>query len=210
MRHRIAGNRINMPEERRRVVVRNLIDGLFVYEHVTTTLARAKAIQGEAEELITKAVRGHKDAMAHLKAVVTDDYIAEQVLALARKGRFSLDEEILSDDERKARNMYPITAQGRKFLEDKLAARKKELLSLIKDPQEAQAALTAAREAMAIEVHARRTILKHLPREVTVRKIFEIFVPRYLSRPGGYTRISKIGRRQGDGAEVARLEMVQQ
>ena len=210
MRHRVAGNRVNMPEPRRRAAFRNMIDGLFVWEHIHTTDARAKAVQGEAEELITTAIRGHKAAMAHLRAVVPDDYIAEQVLALARKGRFSVDDHVLTDDERKAANKYPISAETRKRLEDRLAARKKELLSLIKDPADAQAALTAAREAMVIELHARRTILKHLPREVTVRKIFEIFVPRYMSRPGGYTRINKLGRRQGDGAEISRLEMVQQ
>jgi len=199
-----------MPEPRRRAVFRNLIDGLYTYEHVTTTNARAKAVQGEAEELITKAIRGHKAAMAHLKSVVTDDYLAEQVLTIARKSNFRVDREIEDDAQRRAAGKYPLTAQGRKFLEDRLAARKKELLDLIKDPAEAQAALDAARQAMAIELHARRTILKHLPRPVAVRKIFEQFVPRYLDRPGGYTRISKIGRRQGDGAEMVRLEMVQQ
>jgi large subunit ribosomal protein L17 len=210
VRHRIAGNRINMPEPRRRAAFRNMIDGLFIWEHITTTDARAKAVHGEAEQLITKAIRGHKEAMAHLRSVVPDDYLAEQVLALARRGRFSLEQTVESNEERAAKGKYPLTDQGRKHIEDKLAARKKELLGLIKDPEDAQAALTAAYEAMAIELHARRTILKHLPNEVTVRKIFDIFVPRYLNRPGGYTRISKIGRRQGDGAEMVRLEMVAQ
>ena len=210
MRHRIAGNRINMAHRRRVSAIRNIIDGLYVWEHVTTTEARAKAVKGEAEELITKAIRGHRAAMAHLHSVVTDDYLAEQVLALARKGRFSLDQRIETAEERRASNKYPLSAQGRKHLEDKLEARKKELLGLIKDPTEAQAALDAAYQAMAIELHARRTILKHLPREVTVSKIFEIFVPRYQNRSGGYTRITKIGRRKGDAAEIVRLEMVTQ
>ena len=61
---------------------------------------------------------------------------------------------------------------------------------------------------MAIELHARRTILKHLPHERAVKKIFEQFVPRFAGRNGGYTRISKIGRRQGDAAEMVRLELV--
>jgi large subunit ribosomal protein L17 len=199
-----------MAGPRRRSAFRNMIDGLFIWEHITTTQARAKAVRGEAEELITKAIRGHKQAMAHLHSVVADEYIAEQVLALARRGRFSVNETVASDEERRAQNKFPITAEHRKLLEDKLAGRQKELLGLIKDPEEAQAALSAAREAMAIELHARRTILKHLPNELTVRKIFEIYVPRYLDRPGGYTRISKIGRRQGDASEMARLEMVQQ
>jgi large subunit ribosomal protein L17 len=210
VRHRIAGNRINMAHRRRVSAIRNIIDGLYVWEHVQTTEARAKAVQGEAEQLITKAIRGHNDAMAYLHSVVTDEYLAEQALALARKGRFSLDQRVESAEERRAANKYPLSAEGRKKLEDRLAARKKELLGLIKDSTEAQAALDAAYQAMAIELHARRTILKHLPRVTTVRKIFEIFVPRYQNRHGGYTRITKIGRRKGDAAEIVRLEMVTQ
>jgi large subunit ribosomal protein L17 len=199
-----------MPEPQRRAAIRNMIDGLFVYEHIHTTDARCKAVQGEAEELITRAIRGHKAAMAHLKAVVDDDYVAEQVLALARRGKFSLADKIESNEDRAAKGKFPLLPEKRKMLEERLEGRKKELLSLIKDKDDAQAALTAAREAMVIELHARRTILKHLPREVTVAKIFDIFVPRYINRPGGYTRINKLGRRLGDGAEVSRLEMIQQ
>jgi large subunit ribosomal protein L17 len=197
-----------MAEPRRRAAFRNLIEGLYLHEHIHTTDARAKAVQGEAEELITKAIRGHKAAMAHLKSVIEDDYVAEQVLKLARKARFSMDEHVLSNDERETLGKWPITPETRKLYEDTLDKRKKELLKLVPDSDDAQLALTAAREAMAIELHARRTILRHLPHPLTARKIFREFVPRYLDRPGGYTRILKIGRRKGDGAEIVRLEMV--
>ena len=208
MRHRVAGNRINMPEAQRRAAIRSMIDGLYTWEHITTTEARAKAVRGEAERLIAIAIRGHNDAWAHLKAVVKDDYTAEQVLALARRGKFSLKSTILPNEEREAQGKFPLSAEARKFKEDRLARMKKDLLDLIRDQDEAQKALTAARQAMAIELHARRTILKHLPHERAVKKIFEQFVPRYAERNGGYTRISKIGRRQGDAAEMVRLELV--
>jgi large subunit ribosomal protein L17 len=209
VRHRVAGNRLNMPGPKRRAALRNLIDGLFIYEHITTTHARAKVVRSMAEKLVTTALRGSEKAQAHLREVVSDEYTAEEVLKLARRARFTVDEKVLTNEERQALGKWPIRAESRKIKQDRLEGLQKELLALIKDPVEAQHALTTAREAMAIELHARRQILRHLPRETTVKKIFEQFVPRYATRPGGYTRISKLGYRLGDAAEMARLEMVQ-
>ena len=77
-----------MPEARGRAAIRSMVDGLFVHEHIHVTLARAKVAQSEAEKLIGIAIRGATDAQAHLRSVVEDDYNAEQLLELARRGRF--------------------------------------------------------------------------------------------------------------------------
>lgn len=55
---------------------------------------------------------------------------------------------------------------------------------------------------------ARRRLARTLTVESAVHKILEELGPRYASRPGGYTRIIKLGKRAGDGAEIAQLQLV--
>lgn len=57
-------------------------------------------------------------------------------------------------------------------------------------------------------LHARRLALKGLPDQDAVKKLFDVLAPRFAQRVGGYTRILKLGRRQGDGAEMAILEFI--
>jgi len=55
---------------------------------------------------------------------------------------------------------------------------------------------------------ARRHVLAELPDEVVVGKLFDTIVSRFAERPGGYTRILRLGIRRGDAAEVAQIELV--
>ena len=57
-------------------------------------------------------------------------------------------------------------------------------------------------------LHARRLVLAELPDTEVVSKLFETLAPRFADRPGGYTRILRVGYRRGDSAEVAHIELV--
>ncbi|MEK7615024.1 MAG: 50S ribosomal protein L17 [Patescibacteria group bacterium] len=55
---------------------------------------------------------------------------------------------------------------------------------------------------------ARRKLMAFFYTEHPVKKIFEVLGPRYATRPGGYTRIVKLGHRLNDGADMVQIELV--
>jgi large subunit ribosomal protein L17 len=57
-------------------------------------------------------------------------------------------------------------------------------------------------------LHARRLAARHLQDPAVVKKLFDTIGARVATRPGGYTRILRLGPRKGDGAEMAYLELV--
>ncbi len=124
MRHAVAGYKLSRTKDQRIGLRRTLINQLFEHERIRTTRAKAKAIRGDAERLITLAKNS-----------------------------------------------------GSKSDIDK--------------------------------VNARRLAAARLSNAENVRKLFDDIAPRYTNRPGGYTRILKLGPRLGDAAEMVLIELVE-
>lgn len=125
MRHGIAGKRLSRKSDVRAGLRRTMINQLFEHERIQTTRAKAQAIRGEAEKLIT----------------------------LARNSDKGTDID---------------------------------------------------------KVNARRLAATHLNDADSVKKLFDDIGPRFTNRPGGYTRLIKLGPRLGDAAEMVLLELVEE
>ncbi len=69
----------------------------------------------------------------------------------------------------------------------------------------AEKLITKARRG---DLHAKRTVMRTITNRDAVVALFDDVAPRYADRPGGYTRITKLGPRRGDGAEEAIIELV--
>lgn len=122
MRHQIAGRKLSRTSAQRKALFRSLIRELYIHERITTTEAKARAVRGDAEKLITKAKHG-----------------------LAGK----ID-----------------------------------------------------------RVHAQRQVVAYLNDKTVTKKVFDEIAPRFQERKGGYTRVIKLGKRFGDAADMAIIELV--
>ncbi len=69
----------------------------------------------------------------------------------------------------------------------------------------AERLITMARRG---DLHARRRVDRRIRNRKAADRLFKEIGPRFASRPGGYTRILKLGHRPGDGAELARIEVL--
>jgi large subunit ribosomal protein L17 len=125
MRHRVAHRKLGRVTDHRIALLRNQATALIRYEHLTTTVPKAKELRPFVERLITVAKRG---------------------LAGGDKNGHTL--------------------------------------------------------------NARRLVMQDLQDREVVTKLFDTIAPRFASRPGGYTRLLRVGFRRGDSAEVAQVELV--
>jgi large subunit ribosomal protein L17 len=135
MRHRVAGKKLGRTSAHRKSLRRNLVTSLFRHGYIETTEAKAKAVQGYAEKVITLAKRGLAGAEEDPSRAVHARRLAE-------------------------RRMYRWVKDKDGYWVDVLAI------------------------------------------------LFEEVAPRYMDRPGGYTRIYKLGPRKGDAAPMVLLELV--
>ena len=69
----------------------------------------------------------------------------------------------------------------------------------------AEKLITLARRG---DLHARRLVERKIKSRETLSRLFSEIGPRFAARPGGYTRILKLGHREGDGADIARIELL--
>ena len=125
MRHQISGYRLGRSTGARLALRRNLIKQFFTHERIQTTRAKAAAIRGEAEHLIT----------------------------IARNSANGSDTD---------------------------------------------------------KVSARRLVSARLGDNQVIKRLFDEIAPRFANRPGGYTRVLKLGPRMGDSAEMVILELVEE
>lgn len=78
---------------------------------------------------------------------------------------------------------------------------------------EAEKIITLAKRSLAHKdaqrgVHGRRLVMARLRDKENVAKVFDVLAPRYEDRPGGYTRLLKVGMRKGDAAPMVLMELV--
>ena len=178
----MAGYRkLSRTSSQRKALLRNQITALINNGKIVTTEAKAKEIRRQAEHLITLAVKER------------DNF--EEVTVQAKVARKDKDGKRVKEvvDGKKVTVFDTVEKKIKKDTPSRLHARR-EMLKVLYPVKEVP------------EKNAGR---KKGTKEVDlVAKLFDEIAPKYANRPGGYTRIVKIGQRKGDGAMEVLIELV--
>ncbi|MFI3229956.1 MAG: 50S ribosomal protein L17 [bacterium] len=178
----MAGYRkLGRTSSQRKALLRNQVTNLLYHGRIKTTEAKAKEIRRIAEKLITLAVKEHKNF-----EVVT---VKAKVAKKDENGK-RIKEDL---NGKKVTVFDEIDKEIKKDLPTRLNARRK-ILSVLYPVTEVPADGRKKR-ANTVEVDM-------------AKKMFDEIGPKYVGRPGGYTRIVKLGARRGDGAEEVIIELV--
>ena len=165
----------------RKAMLRSLTTDLLYHGKITTTEARAKEVRGMAEKLITLAVKER-------------DNFAEVTVKAKVPKKGSDGKRIKEDVNGRRVTVYDeVEKTIKKDNPSRLVVRRK-ILSVLYP-------ITEVPE----NGRKKRTMSKKVD---MAAKMFDEIAPKYSNRPGGYTRIVRIGARKGDAAEMVVLELV--
>ena len=165
----------------RKAMLRSLTTNLLYHGKITTTEARAKEVRGMAEKLITLAVKERDN--------FTEETVKAKVPQKDRDGK-----RVKTEVGGRRVTVYDeVEKTIKKDNPSRLIARRK-ILSVLYPVTEVPA-----------DGRKRRSQTKKVD---MAAKMFDDIAPRYTTRPGGYTRLVKIGTRKGDAAEMVVLELV--
>ena len=189
--------KLGRTSSQRKAMLRNLATNLLYHGKIKTTETRAKEVRKMAERLITLAVK-EKDNFTE----VTKTFKVPQKDANGRR--------IKKDENGKRVDVFDNVERTIKVdMPSRLNARRK-ILSVLypvtEVPVEARPTHKLSKERK-IENPGRKRRSSSVKIDMAA-KLFDEIAPKYADRPGGYTRIIKIGKRKGDAAEEVYIELV--
>jgi len=205
VRHHRAGKKLGRDSSHRKALYANLACSLIEHGRIKTTEAKAKAVKPFAEQMITLGKRGdlhaRRQALSHLRSqeIVHRLFADVSPRFAERPGGYSRIVK-LGRDSAHRRALYANLAgslieHGRiKTTEAKAKAVK----------PFAEQMITLGKRG---DLAARRQAIAQLRSQDVVHVLFSEVAPRFAERPGGYTRIVKLGPRAGDAAEMVYLEL---